>query len=366
MSLQIGIVGLPNVGKSTLFNAMTRAQAAVASYPFTTIDPNVGVATVPDDRLHRLAALVQPQRTVPATVEFVDIAGLVKGASQGAGLGNQFLGHIRNVDAVAMVVRAFEDPDIAHVAAELDPLDDIQTVQVELILADLATVERRIEKVQGKAKAQPRDHQAELELLQRLKLGLNDGRQVRAMDLSAKDAALVESLSLLTAKPTLYVINVGEDDLPDGGDRAAQVARLAAAESAEAVVICAELESELASWAPEDAGDYRTEIGQTEPGLNRLISAGYQLLQLVTFFTVTGVKEARAWPLVRGRNVWEAAGLIHTDMQRGFIRAEVIAWDVLLRTRGLVEAREAGLVSLQGRDYIVQDGDVVHIRFSRP
>jgi GTP-binding protein YchF len=366
MSLQVGIVGLPNVGKSTLFNAMTRAQAAVASYPFTTIEPNVGVARVPDPRLDRLAELVRPEKTVPASVEFVDIAGLVKGASQGAGLGNQFLGHIRNVDAVAMVVRAFEDPDVAHVTEQIDPLSDVETVQIELMLADLAAVERRIDKTQGQAKAQPREHQAELDLLARLRDELNDGRPVRQISLSHKETEILRPLNLLTAKPAFYIVNVGESDLPEGGPLADEVARLAATEGTEAVVICAEMEAELAAWPEHEAAAYRAELGLSDPGLNRLIAAGYRLLGLITFFTVTGVKETRAWPLARGSTVWEAAGLIHTDMQRGFIRAEVIPWDSLLETGGLVPARDAGLIALQGRDYVVEDGDVVHIRFSRP
>ena len=366
MSLQIGIVGLPNVGKSTLFNAMTSARAAVASYPFTTIDPNVGMATVPDSRLEQLAALIQPARTVPATVEFVDIAGLVKGASQGAGLGNQFLGHIRNVDAIAMVVRAFEDPDIAHVSSQLDPLNDIDTVDLELVLADMATVERRIEKVQVKAKAQPREYQAELELLERLIRCLSAGQQVRDMDLSSKETDLLRSLSLLTSKPLLYVANVGESDLPAGGPLASAIAQRAASEGTEALIVCAEMETGLADWPADEAAAYRAELGLLEPALQHVIAAGYRLLDLLTFFTVTGEKETRAWSLVRGSTVWEAAGLIHTDMQRGFIRAEVIPWDSLLRAGGMVAAREAGLVSLQGRDYLVQDGDIVHIRFSRP
>ena len=366
MSLQIGIVGLPNVGKSTLFNAMTRAQAAVANYPFTTIEPNVGVAMVQDDRLQQLAALIQPKRSVPAAVEFVDIAGLVRGASKGAGLGNQFLGNIRNVDAIAMVVRAFEDPDVAHVNADLDPQNDIATVDLELILADLGTVERRIEKLQGMAKAQPQESMAELDMLERLQLLLNDGQRVRDMDLSGQEAETLRPLNLLSAKPVLYVINVGEDDLPDGGPLAETVSGLAAAESAEAVVICAELEAELASWAADEAESYRAELGVAEPGLSRLVSAGYRLLDLITFFTVTGKRETRAWPLVQGRSVLEAAGLIHTDMQAGFIRAEVIQCDRLLGAGGMVPARENGLVGLQGRGYIVEDGDVIHIRFSRP
>ena len=364
MSLQIGIVGLPNVGKSTLFNAMTRAQAAVASYPFTTIEPNLGVAAVSDPRLERLAELVQPEHTVPATVEFVDIAGLVKGASQGAGLGNQFLGHIRNVDAMAMVVRAFTDPDVPHVTTELNPLDDIETVELELILADLATVVRRLESVRAKAKAQPREYQTELDLLERLRSHLDGSHKAREMVLADREAHLLQPLNLLTAKPCLYVLNVGEEDLPDGGPWAAAVAQRAAAEGAEAVVICAELEAELAAWPQEEAGAYRAELGLAEPGLDRLIAAGYRLLDLITFFTVTGKKETRAWPLARGRTAWYAAGLIHTDMQRGFIRAEVIPWSTLLEAGGMVAAREAGLVRLEGREYVVQDGDVIHIRFS--
>jgi GTP-binding protein YchF len=366
MSLQIGIVGLPNVGKSTLFNALTRAQAAVASYPFTTIDPNVGVAAVPDPRLESLAALVQPEKTVPAAVQFVDIAGLVKGASQGAGLGNQFLGHIRNVDAIAMVVRAFEDPDVAHVTETVDPLADIETVELELILADLATVEGRIEKERGKSKAQPKESQTELELLERVLRHLDAGHSAHTLGLGEKEAALLRPMSLLTAKPRLYVVNVGEAALPDGGPHAAVVAARAKAEGAEAVVICAELEAGLADWPADEADAYRAELGLAEPALNRLIAAGYRLLKLITFFTVTGKKETRAWPLAHGRSVWEAAGLVHTDMQQGFIRAEVIPWDILLQARGMVAAREAGAVRLEGREYIVQDGDVIHIRFAPP
>ena len=364
MSLQIGVVGLPNVGKSTLFNALTSANAAVASYPFTTIERNVGVAEAPDQRLWDIAALVKPERVVPATVEFVDIAGLVKGASQGAGLGNQFLGHIRNVNAVAMVVRVFEDPDVAHVTTELDPLNDIETVEMELILADLATVERRAEKVRAKAKAQPREFQAEMELLERLGQHLNDGHRVREMVLSDKESEMLRTLNLLTARPCLYVANVGEEDLPDGGPLVEAVRQRAAAEETEAVVICAELEAELANWQAEEAEAYRAELGLTEPGLNRLIAAGYRLLNLITFFTVTGQKETRAWPLVRGRSVREAAGLIHTDMQRGFIRAEVISYQDLMASGSFAAAKQRGLLRLEGKEYVVQDGDVIHFRFN--
>jgi len=366
MSLQIGIVGLPNVGKSTLFNALTRAGAAVASYPFTTIDPNVGVVEVPDPRLHDVAAIVQPDEVKPTTIEFLDIAGLVAGAHKGEGLGNQFLGHIRNVDAVALVVRCFENPDVAHVTAELDPLADAEVLDLELMLADLATVERREEKVRSAAKAQPREHAAELELLARVREHLATGSLAASLPLTPKEAETLAPLNLLTAKPRLYVANVGEDALPEGGPLAAQVIRRAQEEGAQAVVICAACEADLADWSPEEAAEYRAELGMEASGLERLITASYRLLNLVTFFTATGTNVVRAWTLRRGQTVYEAAGKIHTDMQRGFIRAEVIAHDDLVRAGDFARAREQGLLRLEGRDYEVQDGDVVHIRFSPP
>ncbi len=366
MSLQIGIVGLPNVGKSTLFNALTRAGAAVASYPFTTIDPNVGVVEVPDVRLHDVAAIVQPDEVKATTIEFLDIAGLVKGAHQGEGLGNQFLGHIRNVDAVAQVVRCFEDPDVAHVSAELDPVADIEIIDLELILADLATVERRVEKVRSAAKAQPREYAAELGFLEQLKDHLEAGRLASQMPASAREAELLQHLFLLTAKPRLYVANVGEDSLPDGGPLAGRVVDRAAAEGAQVVVICAQLEAELGEWPPDEAAEYRAELGLEAPGLERLIRAGYRLLDLITFFTATGTNVVRAWTLRRGETAYVAAGKIHTDMQRGFIRAEVVSYQELMVAGDMGRARERGQVRLEGRDYVVQDGDVVHIRFSPP
>lgn len=366
MSLQIGIVGLPNVGKSTLFNALTRAGAAVASYPFTTIDPNVGIVEVPDARLHDVAAIVQPDEVKPTTTEFVDIAGLVAGAHKGEGLGNQFLGHIRNVDAVALVVRCFEDPDVAHVTAELDPLADAEVLDLELMLADLGTVERREEKVRSAAKAQPREHAAELELLARVREHLATGSLAALLPLTPKEAEMLAPLNLLTAKPRLYVANVGEDALPEGGPLAAQVIRRAEEEGAQAVIICAACEADLADWSPEEAAEYRAELGLGASGLERLISASYRLLDLVTFFTATGTNVVRAWTLRRGQTVYEAAGKIHTDMQRGFIRAEVVAHDDLVRVGDFARAREHGLLRLEGRDYQVQDGDVIHIRFSPP
>jgi len=366
MSLQIGIVGLPNVGKSTLFNALTQAGAAVASYPFTTIDPNVGVVEVPDKRLHDVAAIVQPDEVKATTIEFLDIAGLVKGAHRGEGLGNQFLGHIRNVDAVALVVRCFEDPDVAHVSAELDPMADAEVIDLELILADLATVERRIEKVRSAAKGQPRESAAEMELLERLKVHLEGGKLASQMLTTEREFELLQPLFLLTTKPRLYVANVSEDHLPEGGPLAARVVERAEAEGAQSVIICAQLESELSDWPPEEAAEYRAELSLEAPGLERLIHAGYRLLDLITFFTATGTNVVRAWTLERGETVYVAAGKIHTDMQHGFIRAEVVAYQHLMQAGDLVRARERGLVRLEGRDYVVQDGDVIHIRFSPP
>ena len=366
MSLQIGIVGLPNVGKSTLFNALTKAGAAVASYPFTTIDPNVGVVEVPDPRLHDVAALVRPDEVKATTIEFVDIAGLVKDAHKGEGLGNQFLGHIRNVDAIALVVRCFEDPDVAHVSAELDPLADSEVIDLELVLADLATVERRIDKVRSSAKAQPKEYAAELAFLERLKAHLEAGHMAAEMPVSTQEAEMFQPLFLLTAKPRLYVANVGEDDLPGGNYLSDQVCARADAEGAQSVVICAQLEADLADWDTDEAAEYRTELGLEAPGLDRLIHAGYRLLDLITFFTATGTNVVRAWTLERGQTAFEAAGKIHTDMQKGFIRAEVVAHDDLMAAGDFAKARERGLLRLEGREYVVQDGDVVHIRFSPP
>jgi GTP-binding protein YchF len=364
MSLQIGIVGLPNVGKSTLFNALTRANAAVASYPFTTIDRNVGVAEVPDQRLWDIAAMVNPERVVSTAIEFVDIAGLVKGASQGEGLGNQFLGHIRNVDAVAMVVRCFRDPQVTHVAAELDPRDDIEVVDLELLLSDLATVERRLEKARSAAKARPKDYAAELDFLEELHHHLEAGKKVGDLTVTDKEVEMLSELNLLTAKPRLYVANVGEEDLPEGGELAAAVAEVAAVEGAETVSICAQLEMELADWPPEEAAAYRAESGLEESGLQKLVKAGYRLLNLITFFTTTGGKEVRAWTLLKGTLAPQAAGKVHSDMERGFIRAEVVSYEDLMACGSFAAVRERGLLRLEGKEYIVQDGDVIHFRFS--
>jgi GTP-binding protein YchF len=364
MPVELGIVGLPNVGKSTLFNALTRANALVAPYPFTTIEPNVGVVPVPDERLQRIVDIVKPEKVVPSSLRVVDIAGLVKGASKGEGLGNQFLSHIRNVDAIAMVVRGFHNPDIPHVTAELEPGQDVETVLLELGLADLATVERRQEKTRDSAKARPADLADELAALDALHQRLNSGLPARGPDLTLLEGALAQELNLLTAKPLLYVANVGEEDLPDGGPFLDPLRRRAEVEGTQLVVICAQCEVELADWPAQDAAAYRQELGMQETGLDRFVQAGYRLLNLMTFFTITGGKEAHAWPIPRGTPVVDAAGRIHTDMQRGFVRAEVIGCEHLVRAGSIAAAREKGLLHLEGKDYIVQDGDVVHIRFN--
>jgi len=365
MPLQIGIVGLPNVGKTTLFNALTKAGAAVANYPFTTIEPNIGVTAVMDRRLERLAAIIQPERTVPAAVEFVDIAGLVKGAHQGEGLGNQFLGHIRNVDAVAIVVRCFEDENVAHVyAGALDPLDDLNVLDLELVLADLAVLERRVEKVQGLAKAQPRAVETELAALTELQSHLETGQLANTWSGRVRAVEYLKSVSLVTDKPRLYIANVGEKDLPDGGPLITPVVARAAAEGTQYAVVCAQLEADLVDWDPAEAIAYRAEVGLDTSGLEALISSAYATLDLITFFTTTGEQEVRAWPVPSGTAAPQAAGRVHTDMERGFIRAEVLQFDELDRAGSVASARERGLMRIEGREYIVQDGDVCHFRFN--
>ncbi len=359
--MEIGIVGLPNAGKSTLFNALTRAGAVVASYPFTTIDPNIGVAALEDPRLEALAALIKPEEVVPATVTFVDIAGLVRGAHRGEGLGNQFLGHIRNVDAIVMVLRCFEDPDVPHVAPTLDPAADLATLDTELALADLATVERRLEKERSAAKANPKAHAETIRHLEALQERLNRGE--RAVWGDGAERALAQELNLLTAKPRLLVANVSERDLPGGGPYAEVVRRLAAAEGGEAIVLSAQTEMELVEWDPAEAAAYREALGLKVSGLQALVAASYRLLDLITFFTVAGERVVRAWPIKRGTLAPQAAGKVHSDMERGFIRAEVIPVEALLAAGSWAAAREHGLIRVEGRTYVVQDGDVILFRF---
>lgn len=362
MPLQLGLVGLPNVGKSTLFNALTRAGALVASYPFTTISPNVGVVPVPDPRLRRISEMVKPDRVVPATLRVVDIAGLVKGASRGEGLGNQFLSHIRNVDAIAMVVRCFEDPQVPHVTPYLDPVEDIETIELELTLADLEIVERHLERIRTQAKRTPRDFSAQVAAAERACEVLRAGRSLRR--LPETELEFLGDLSLLTAKRRLYVANVSEAQLPEGGELAQQVRQKASDEGAEVIVLSALLESELTTWEPEEALAYLAEVGLPAAGLRRFIWVAYRLLDYITFFTTTGGREVRAWTLRRGETVLAAAGTIHSDMARGFIRAEVVGYDDLADSGSLARAREMGRLRLDGRDHVVQDGDVIHIRFA--
>lgn len=365
MSLQIGIVGLPNVGKSTLFNALTNAGAAVAAYPFTTIEPNLGVVAVPDLRLDALAKMVGPDRVTPATVEFVDIAGLVKGAHRGEGLGNQFLGHIRTVDAVAVVCRCFADPNIAHIEGDIDPIRDVELLDLELVLADLEVTERRLDRVRSATKARPQEHATEWQALQELRRCLETGERARAcVGRGGIGPRLADELHLLTAKRRVYVANVAEDDVPEGGAWAEKVKRLADAEGATHVVLCAELEAELAEWSADEAAAYRAEVGLERSGLERLAKAGYRVLDLITFFTITGGEEVRAWSIERGTKAPQAAGKVHSQMEQGFIRAEVIPFRELQGVGSWQVARDQGIVRIRGRDYEVQDGDVCLFRFS--
>ncbi len=365
MTLQIGIVGLPNVGKSTLFNALTQAGATVAAYPFTTIEPNRGVAAVPDPRVEVLAGMVGPEQVTPATVEFVDIAGLVRGAHRGEGLGNQFLGHIRTVDAVALVCRCFSDPDVAHVDGTVDPLRDTEVLDLELILADLEVTERRLDKVRSAAKSRPRDYAVELEALEELRARLQAGERAAGWaEGGTAETAVAREMSLLTAKKLIYVANVGEEDLPAGGPLAQELARVAENEDAPLVVLCAQLEADLSEWPPDEAAAYRAEVGLAHSGLETLAQAGYEVLDLITFFTITGGREVRAWPIQRSTKASQAAGKVHSQMERGFIRAEVVHFEQLVEAGSWQAVRERGILRTEGRDYAVQDGDVCLFRFS--
>ena len=365
MALTAGIVGLPNVGKSTLFNAITKAGALAANYPFATIEPNVGSVTVPDERLEKLTELVTPKKTVPTTFEFTDIAGIVKGASTGEGLGNKFLSHIREVDAICQVVRCFEDENITHVAGTVNPIDDIEVINLELILADMESVDKRIARVAKMAKQKDKDAMIEEPILLKIKEVLEAEKPARAADLSDDEKKVIKGLHLLTIKPMLYVANVSEDEVADPSENkyVKMVQEYAAAEGAQVIVVCAKIEEEISELEDEEKKEFLAELGIAESGLDQLIKASYSLLGLATYFTA-GVQEVRAWTFRKGMKAPQCAGVIHSDFERGFIRAETVAFDDLVEYGSKSAAKEAGRVRSEGKEYVVQDGDVMEFLFN--